>query len=146
MTASMDEKPAADVLLDATVAEIETRYERAYSIANAYELAQIFAEDAMVQTEWGPVLDGRLMIVRGLVSLFESPKGKGTLRNSPVRSRLAAPDVIVSLGVTRRQVSQEVEEIFLYTRVYVQRAGEWLILANQIAHPSSHSRPDGIGP
>ena len=75
MTASMGEKPAADVLLDATVAEIETRYERGYSIANAYELAQIFAEDAMVQTEWGPVLDGRPMIARGLVALFESPKG-----------------------------------------------------------------------
>ena len=144
MTASMGEKPAAEVLLDATVAEIETRYERAYSIANAYELAQIFAEDAMVQTEWGPVLDGRPMIARGLVALFESPKGKGRLRNSPVLSRLAAPDVIVSLGVTRRQASQEVET-FLYTRVYVQRAGKWLILANQIARPSSHSRPDGIG-
>jgi hypothetical protein len=39
MTASMDEKPAVDVLLDATVAEIEARHERAYSTANAYELA-----------------------------------------------------------------------------------------------------------
>ena len=95
---------------------------------------------------WGPVLDGRPTIARGLVALFESPKGKGRLRNSPVLSRLAAPDAIVSLGVTRRQVSQEVEETFLYTRVYVQRAGKWLILANQIAGPSSHSRPDGIGP
>ena len=28
MTASMDEKPAVDVLLDATVAEIEARHER----------------------------------------------------------------------------------------------------------------------
>jgi hypothetical protein len=86
------------------------------------------------------------MIARGLVALFESPKGKGRLRNSPVLSRLAAPDAIVSLGVTRRQASQEVEETFLYTRVYVKRAGKWLILANQIARPSSHSRPDGIGP
>jgi hypothetical protein len=35
-----------DSPVDATAAEIELRYEQAYSTANAPELAQIFAEDA----------------------------------------------------------------------------------------------------
>jgi 2,3-dihydroxyphenylpropionate 1,2-dioxygenase len=34
----------------------------------------------------------------------------------------------------------------LATECIASRAGKWLILANQIARPSSHSRPDGIGP
>src|ERR1700739_4283437 len=104
MTVFPAKKAAADLLLDATVTEIEARYERAYSTASAHELALMFAEDAMVQTEWGPVLDGRAVIAQGLMALLESPQGRGRLRNSPVLSRLAAPDVIVSHGVTRRQV------------------------------------------
>jgi uncharacterized protein (TIGR02246 family) len=132
-------------LADAIVAEIEARYDRAYSSADAHELALIFAEDATVQTEWGPVLDGRPVIERGLVALFGSTGGQGKLRNTPVLSRLADSDVIVSHGTARREAAEQVEEAFLYTRVYVRRAGEWLILANHIARPSSHPKPDGVG-
>src|SRR5271167_775479 len=88
--------------IDATVAEIEARYERAHSAANASELARLFAEDAMVQTEWGPVLDGREQIMKGLIALFGSPAGPGVLRNVPVLSRRAAADVIVSHGIASR--------------------------------------------
>jgi uncharacterized protein (TIGR02246 family) len=130
---------------DAIIAEIEARYERAYSSANARELARIFAEDATVQTEWGPVLVGRSVIEGGLVALFASPTGQGRLRNTRVLSRLADPDVIVSHGIARREAAEQVEEDFLYTRVYVRRAGEWLILATHIARPSSHPKPDGVG-
>ncbi|MGA3119959.1 MAG: SgcJ/EcaC family oxidoreductase [Polyangiaceae bacterium] len=131
--------------IDATVAEIEARYEHAYSAANASELARLFAEDAMVQTEWGPVLDGRERIVQGLVALFRSPGGPGALRNVPVLSRRAAANVIVSHGIASRTPTGGTEETFLYTRVYVQRDGTWLLLANQIARPSNHPRPLGIG-
>jgi hypothetical protein len=37
------------------------------------------------------------------------------------------------------------EEQFLYTRVYVNDSGTWLLAANQIARPSEHERPSGIG-
>lgn len=131
--------------LDATVAEIEARYERAYSAADASALSELFAEDAMVQTEWGPVLDGRERIMQGLVALFGSPAGPGALRNVPVLSRQASPDVIVSHGVARRTPAGGVEETFLYTRVYARRGEAWLLLANQIARPSNHPRPAGIG-
>lgn len=130
---------------DATVAAIEARYEAAYSAASASDLSAMFANDAMVQTEWGPVLDGRATIAKGLVALFASPTGAGTLRNVPVMSRAADADVIVSHGVARRQAPGSAEETFLYTRVYVRRDGQWLIFANQIARPSVHPRPDGIG-
>jgi len=131
--------------IDATVAEIELQYERAYSAANTSELARLFAEDATVQTEWGPVLDGRERIVQGLVGLFRSPAGPGVLRNVPVLSRRAAANVIVSHGVASRTPAGGTEETFLYTRVYVQREGTWFLLANQIARPSSHPKPPGIG-
>jgi uncharacterized protein (TIGR02246 family) len=131
--------------IDATVAEIEARYEHAYSAANASELARLFAEDAMVQTEWGPVLDGRERMVQGLVALFRSPGGPGALRNVPVLSRRAAANVIVSHGIASRTPTGGTEETFLSTRVYVQRDGTWLLLANQIARPSNHPRPLGIG-
>jgi uncharacterized protein (TIGR02246 family) len=134
-----------DSSVDATVAEIELRYEQAYSTANAPELAQIFAEDATVQTEWGSVLTGRAVIERGLVALFASAKGQGRLRNTPSVSRLADPNVIVSHGVTRREAPGQEEETFLYTRVYARRGREWVILANHIARPSIHPQPQGIG-
>ncbi len=105
----------------------------------------MFADDATVQTGWGPVLDGRPVIERGLVALFASPKGQGILRNTPVLSRLANPDVIVSHGITTRTGPDQKDETFLYTRVYVRRAGEWLIFANQIARASTHPKPEGIG-
>ena len=130
---------------DAIVAEIEARYERAYSAASAQDLSAMFAEDAMVQTEWGPVLNGRDTIAKGLVALFASPNGAGSLHNVPVLSRAADADVIVSHGVARRQTPGSAEETFLYTRVYVRRDGAWLIFANQIACPSVHPKPEGIG-
>jgi hypothetical protein len=37
------------------------------------------------------------------------------------------------------------EEEFLYTRVYVNDAGAWLLAANQIARPSESVRPSGVG-
>ncbi len=132
-------------LIEATVLGIEARYEHAYSAADAQELGRMFAEDAMVQTEWGPVLDGRTSIEDGLVALFASPGGHGKLRNSPVLSRMANPEVIVSHGITLRKAPGRGEESFLYTRVYVHRQGDWLIFANQIARPSSHPKPGGIG-
>ena len=98
----------------------------------------------MVQTAWGPVLAGRTKIMHGLVALFESPSGPGRLRNVPVLSRRAADDVIVSHGIARRTPPGGVEEPFLYTRVYVRRGEGWLLLANQIARPSSHAEPTGI--
>jgi hypothetical protein len=99
----------------------------------------------MVQTEWGPVLDGRERIMQGLVALFGSPAGPGVLRNLPIPSRRAAANVIVSHGIASRTPGGGTEETFLYTRVYVQRDGTWLLLANQIARPSNRPKPDGIG-
>jgi hypothetical protein len=53
--------------------------------------------------------------------------------------------VIVSHGKARRRPPGRPEEQFLYTRVYVNHGGTWLLAANQIPRPSQHERPSGIG-
>jgi ketosteroid isomerase-like protein len=55
---------------DAIVAAVEAAYGSAYSDADPKRLTALFAEDATVQTEWGPVLDGRDEATRGLIALF----------------------------------------------------------------------------
>jgi hypothetical protein len=53
--------------------------------------------------------------------------------------------VIVSHGKALRRPPGGPEEEFLYTRVYVNDAGAWLLAANQIARPSESVRPSGVG-
>jgi hypothetical protein len=105
----------------------------------------LFAEDATVQTEWGPVLRDRSELMHGLVALFASDKAPSALTNSPVFSRQVTNDVIVSHGTSSRRLGDGPPEDFLYTRVYVRRGAAWVIAANQIARPSPHPKPVGIG-
>jgi uncharacterized protein (TIGR02246 family) len=130
---------------EAIVAEVEGAYAVAYSSADAKALASLFAEDASVQTEWGPVLRDRDEIMEGLVALFAAKSAPDELTNRPVFSHGVSDDVVVSHGTAERRAPDGVNEAFLYTRVYVLRDGAWVIAANQIARPSTHLRPQGIG-
>ena len=130
---------------DATVARVETAYAQAYSAADAQRLGAIFTAEATVQTEWGPILDGRREITNGLVALFAAKPVPDALVNVPVLSRQLTTDVIVSHGKALRRASGGSEEQFLYTRVYINDGDAWLLAANQIARPSEHVRPTGVG-
>ena len=130
---------------DAIVAGVETGYAQAYSAADPQRLGAIFTPQATVQTEWGPILDGRAEITDGLVALFASKPVPDALVNVPLLSRQLTADVIVSHGKALRRASGGSEEQFLYTRVYVNNRGTWLLAANQIARPSEHPRPRGVG-
>jgi uncharacterized protein (TIGR02246 family) len=130
---------------DAIVRDIEHAYSDAYSAGDSEQLGALFAEEAMVQTEWGPVLDGRETVMSGLVALFAASSTPDALTNTPVLSRQITDNVIVSHGTALRRPQDGAEEHFLYTRVYVRRDGRWLLAANQIARPSEHHEPAGIG-
>ena len=130
---------------NATVARVEAAYAEAYSDADPHRLGAIFTPEATVQTEWGPILDGRGEITDGLVALFASKPLPDALVNVPLLSRQITADVIVSHGKALRRAPGEPEEQFLYTRVYVNNRGTWLLAANQIARPSEHARPRGVG-
>jgi hypothetical protein len=93
----------------------------------------------------GPILDGRKEITDGLVALFAAKPVPDALANVPLLSRRLTADVIVSHGKALRRPPGGPEEQFLYTRVYVNDGGTWLLAANQIARPSEHERPSGIG-
>jgi len=110
---------------DAVVADVEAAYAAAYSEADPERLGALFAEDATVQTEWGPVLRDRSEIMRGLVALFASDKAPKALTNSPVLSCHVADDVIVSHGTASRRLGKGPSEEFLYTRGYVRRGATW---------------------
>ena len=131
--------------IDAIVAGVETTYAQAYSAADPERLGATFTPQATVQTEWGPILDGRREITDGLVALFASKPVPDALVNVPLLSRQLTTDVIVSHGQALRRPPGGPEEQFLYTRVYVKGAGRWLLAANQIARPSEHARPSGVG-
>jgi hypothetical protein len=77
--------------------------------------------------------------------LFAAKPVPDALVNVPLLSRRLTADVIVSHGKALRRPPGGPEEQFLYTRVYVNDAGTWLLAANQIARPSEHERPSGIG-
>lgn len=126
-------------------AGVEAAYAQAYSDADPGQLGELFTPDATVQTEWGPVLDGRAEIEPGLIALFGASQVPDALINVPVLSRQISPDVIVSHGTASRNAPDGPTEHFLYTRVYVHRDGHWLIAANHIARPSEHPKPDGVG-
>jgi uncharacterized protein (TIGR02246 family) len=130
---------------DTIVTEVETAYAQAYSAADPQRLGAIFTPEATVQTEWGPILDGRGEITDGLVALFASKPLPDALVNVPLLSRQITADVIVSHGKALRRAPGEPEERFLYTRVYVNHGETWLLAANQIARPSEHARPSGVG-
>ena len=130
---------------DAIVTGVEAAYAEAYSAADPERLGAIFTPDATVQTEWGPILDGRREITDGLVALFASKPVPDALVNVPLLSRQITADVIVSHGKALRRAPGRPEERFLYTRVYVNHRGAWLLAANQIARPSEHARPSGVG-
>jgi uncharacterized protein (TIGR02246 family) len=130
---------------DAIVAQVEADYSAAYTAADAKRLGAIFTPEATVQTEWGPILDGRKEITDGLVALFAAKPVPDALRNVPLLSRQLTPDVIVSHGKALRRPPGGPEEEFLYTRVYVNHGGGWLLAANQIARPSEYTRPSGVG-
>ena len=130
---------------DAAVARVEAAYAAAYSAADPQRLGAIFTPNATVQTEWGPILDGRAEITHGLVALFASKSIPDALVNVPLLSRQLTAEVIVSHGQAVRRPPSGPEEQFLYTRVYVKDAGSWLVAANQIARPSEHARPRGVG-
>ena len=130
---------------DAAVARVEAAYAQAYSAADPHHLGAIFTPEATVQTEWGPILDGRVEITDGLVALFASKPVPDALVNVPLLSRRLTTDVIVSHGQALRRPPGGPEEQFLYTRVYVNTGGTWLLAANQIARPSEHARPSGVG-
>jgi uncharacterized protein (TIGR02246 family) len=130
---------------DAIVAQVEAAYAAAYSAADPQRLGAIFTPEATVQTEWGPILDGRKEITDGLVALFAAKPVPDALANVPLLSRRLTADVIVSHGKALRRPPGGPEEQFLYTRVYVNDGGTWLLAANQIARPSEHERPSGIG-
>ena len=130
---------------DATVARVEAAYAEAYSAADPQRLGAIFTPKATVQTEWGPILDGRQEIMDGLVALFAAKPVPDALVNVPLLSRQLTADVIVSHGKALRHPAGGPEEQFLYTRAYVNDGGTWLLAANQIARPSEHVRPSGVG-
>jgi ketosteroid isomerase-like protein len=74
---------------DAIVAQVEAAYAAAYSAADPYRLGAIFAPKATVQTEWGPILDGRGEIRNGLVALFAAkpvPDALSTCHSCPASS------------------------------------------------------------
>ena len=130
---------------EAIVAQVETAYAQAYSAADPQRLGAIFTPEATVQTEWGPILDGRVEITDGLEALFASKPLPDALVNEPLLSRQITADVIVSHGKALRRASGGSEEQFLYTRVYIKDGDAWLLAANQIARPSEHVRPSGVG-
>ena len=130
---------------DAIVTAVEAAYAEAYSAADPERLGAIFTPDATVQTEWGPILDARAEIMDGLIALFASKPVPDALVNVPLLSRQLTADVIVSHGKALRRPPGGPEEQFLYTRVYVNDGGTWLLAANQIARPSEHVRPSGVG-
>ncbi len=130
--------------IDDLVMALEETYSRAYSAADAAGLSELFAVDAMVQTQWGPILLGRDKIMEGLVALFKSKSIPDELKNIPVVNKLVSPGVIVSFGQAIRKTPGKQDELFLYTRVYTLREGRWLLSANQIATPSDRAKPAGI--
>ena len=130
---------------DATVAGVEAAYAQAYSAADPWRLGALFTSQATVQTEWGPILDGRGEITRGLVALFATRPVPDELVNVPLLSRQITGDVIVSHGKALRRPAGGPEEQFLYTRVYVNQAGTWLLAAKQIARPSEYVCQSRVG-
>ena len=129
----------------AIAAQVEAAHAAAHSAAGPQRPGALFTPDATVQTEWGPILDGRKEITDGLVALFAAQPAPDALVNEPLLSRRLTADVIVSHGKARRRPPGRPEEQFLYTRVYVNHGGTWLLAANQIARPSQHERPSGLG-
>lgn len=88
---------------DAIVAQVEAAYAAAYSAADPQRLGAIFTPEATVQTEWGPILDGRKEITDGLVALFAAKPVPDALVNVPLLSRRLTADVIVSHGKALRR-------------------------------------------
>jgi len=126
------------------VTAVEAAYADAYSSASPERLSALFAPDATVQTEWGPVLRNRSEIMHGLVALFAAAASPDALTNTPVFSHHISPGVIVSHGTATRVPVGGSPERFLYTRVYAHRDDGWVIAANHIARASTHAAPDGI--
>ena len=89
--------------IDAIVTGVEAAYAQAYSAADPERLGAIFTPDATVQTEWGPILDGRVEITDGLEALFASKPVPDALVNVPLVSRQITADVIVSHGKALRR-------------------------------------------
>jgi uncharacterized protein (TIGR02246 family) len=131
--------------IDQIVARVDAAYSEAYSAADPARLGNMFAEDATVQTEWGPILSGRDAITRGLVALFADQVTPNVLVSTPLQSREVAAGIIVSHGTAVRNAPSGPEHRFLYTRVYVQRDGDWFLGANHSSRPNEHNRPSGIG-
>ena len=131
--------------IDEIVKKLEENYSNAYSAADPVRLSSLFAADAMVQTQWGPVLLGREEIMKGLVALFRSKTTPDELKNIPIVNKQVSMDVIVSFGQAIRKTTGAQDEKFLYTRVYVFQDERWLLSANQIATPSDRVKPAGIG-
>ena len=111
---------------DATVAGVEAEYAEAYSAADPQRLGAIFTTGATVQTEWGPILDGRGQITDGLAALFAAKPVPDALVNVPLISRQLTADVIVSHGKALRRPPGGPEDEFLYTWIYVNNGGRWL--------------------
>ena len=88
---------------DAIVARVEAAYAAAYSTADPCRLGAIFTPKTTVQTEWGPILDGRGEITNGPVALFAAKPVPDALVNVPLLSRQLTADVIVSHGKALRR-------------------------------------------
>ena len=89
--------------IDAIVTGVEAAYAQAYSAADPKRLGAIFTPEATVQTEWGPILDGRVEITDGLEALFASKPVPDALVNVPLLPRQITADVIVSHGKALRR-------------------------------------------
>lgn len=128
--------------IDSIVRALEDEYAAAFTRRDAVALSSLFSSDATVLTEWGDVLYGRAQLEAALARAFPRMPATSRLVNTPICSRAANEDVIVSHGTSWKSGGPgSPEETLFYTRVYVWRNGVWQLTATQVAPASSLSDP-----
>ena len=119
--------PAERAAIEAVVAE----FVRAFDAGDAAAVAALFTEDARIETEGSPAIQGREAIGRRFAERFaESPGQSIVVKTDSVR--LLGPDAALEEGsaaiTTPSDSPGEPAEVarYKYTAAYVRRDGRWL--------------------
>lgn len=125
----------------AIVRDFEDRYAAAFNQRDAPALVALFTEGVTIVTEWGDVVTGRATFAQGLERAFAVVSPDIQIENIPEHVLALTPDVIVSHGTSRKFSASEGEHRLVYTRVLVNRDGQWRLAANHISEPSAKPDP-----
>ena len=138
-TVQAGEPSLSSVEVDAIVSKFQTAYADTFNRRDAKGMTALFTEDATFQTDGGIVTQGRDKIEANLVKLMAQLPPETTLDDNAVSSREIAANVIVCHGVSHRLTPNAPPVTMVFTRVFVQQKGQWLLAATLIARPPTPS-------